>query len=215
LSILATATLADLQALFGTFSTGDAKLTFKNTADAGWILLNDGTIGKGGTSATTRANDDVQNLYVLIWDNVPDTYAPVTGGRGSSGALADFNAGKLMAMPKALGRALIIAGAGAGLTARTLGATFGEEKHVLTGPEIGPHTHPVIITDPGHHHTYTRTDVSTVQYQQGGFQNALPQTVQNTGTSTTGITAVTDVNTGGVAHENTPAALGINIMVRL
>jgi hypothetical protein len=226
LSILATATLADLQALFGTFSTGDAKLTFKNTADAGWILLDDGTIGKGGTSATTRANDDVQSLYVLIWDNVPDTYAPVTGGRGSSGALADFNAGKLMAMPKALGRALIIAGAGAGLTARTLGATFGEEKHILTKAELPATPSTGTISNGAISNSVTVAGSPAMGGNQlfvvsgvgsgGWVPFCLPQGNNIVVTSSQAPSTFSGGNLGsGTAHENTPAALGINIMVRL
>lgn len=215
LSLLATATITDLQALLGVFSTGDAKLTFKNVADTGWILLNDGTIGKGGTSATTRANDDTKDLYVLIWNNVPDGYAPVTGGRGTNGALADFNAGKVMAMPKALGRALIIAGTGLGLTNRVLGSTFGEESHVLSAAEIPAHTHPAVVNDPMHSHTTNASIPSgTGANNPGGISPSSGGAVINP--SATGITVTINPNTGGgSAHNNTPAAIGINIMVRL
>jgi microcystin-dependent protein len=122
------------------WTTGDVKLSLKTVADSGWILANDGTIGDASSSATTRANADTSALYTLLWTNVSDTYAPVTGGRGASAA-ADFGAHKPIAITKMLGRALAIAGTGSDLTARTLGQTLGEETHVLTTTEMPAHTH--------------------------------------------------------------------------
>lgn len=113
------------------FSTGDIKATIKTTADAGWVMCNDGTIGSASSGATTRANADTSALYTLLWNNVSNTYAPVTGGRGASAA-ADFAANKPIALTKMLGRALAAAGAGSGLTSRALGETQGLETVTLT-----------------------------------------------------------------------------------
>ena len=44
-------------------------------------------------------------------------------------------------LPDARGRSAMGAGQGSGLTARTLGATLGEEAHALTANENGAHTH--------------------------------------------------------------------------
>ena len=93
------------------FTTGDVKLTMKTSADTGFVLMNDGTIGSASSAATTRANADTQSLYVLLWTNVLDAWAPVIGGRGAS-ALDDFSANKPMRLPLTLGRAL--AGYGTG-----------------------------------------------------------------------------------------------------
>jgi len=93
------------------FSTGDVKLTLKTSADTGWVLMDDGTIGSATSGATTRANADTQTLYSLIWTNCIDQWCPVTGGRGAS-ASADFSANKPLRLPKTLGRAL--AGYGTG-----------------------------------------------------------------------------------------------------
>lgn len=98
------------------FTTGDVKLTMKTTPDVGWVLMNDGTIGNEGSGATTRANADTQNLYVLIWNNIVDQWAPVLGGRGAS-ALDDFNANKPIRLPRTLGRAL--AGYGTGMVTQS------------------------------------------------------------------------------------------------
>ena len=119
------------------FSTGDAKLTLKTTADQGWIICDDGDYRFRPPAVLARApTPDTEPLYTLIWDNVIDAHAPVAGGRGANAA-ADFAADKPIALPKALGRALAIAGTGTGLTARALGAAIGEEIHLLTSAESG------------------------------------------------------------------------------
>ena len=110
------------------WSTGDVKPTYKQVADAGWVLMNDGTIGKTGSAATTRANDDTLSLYTLFWGFDPAD-VPLSGGARGANAAADFAAGRLLTLPKALGRSLSLAGAGAGLTARILGRALGAETH--------------------------------------------------------------------------------------
>lgn len=95
-----------------TWSTGDVKLTLKTSADSGWVLMNDGTIGSATSGASTRANADTATLYTLIYNNCVDQWCAVTGGRGANAA-ADFAANKPLALPKTLGRAL--AGYGTGV----------------------------------------------------------------------------------------------------
>lgn len=137
--------LAAIQVLAGIatgWTTGDAKLTLKTTADAGWIMANDGTIGDASSGASTRANADCAALFALLWNNLPDAVAPVTGGRGAS-AVADWDAHKRIQVGTIVGRALAAAGSGSGLTARSLGDIVGEETHLLTVDEMPAHTHTV------------------------------------------------------------------------
>jgi len=171
-------------------STGDVKFTIKIVADPGWILLNDGTIGPSGSGATTRANDDTEALYTLVWDNISDTHAPVAGGRGVD-AEADWAAGKLLTLPKALGRALGVAGAGAGLTARSLGQVVGTETHLLTVAELPAHVH-------------TEQGVSIGGDQAGGAAAAHNAVNQNTGSAG-----------GGEPHPNMQPTLFVNTMIKL
>lgn len=117
------------------FTTGDIKATFKTTADSTWVMMNDGTIGDGSSGATTRANADTSDLFTLLWTNISNTYAAVSGGRGASAA-ADFAAHKTIALPKALGRAMFASGAGSGLTSRSLGQTGGAETVTLSSGNI-------------------------------------------------------------------------------
>lgn len=118
----------DGSALTGVWDTGDLKITMRSTAGVGWIKVDDGTIGSSASAATTRANDDTLNLYTLLYNSCSDALCPVSGGRGVSAA-ADFAANKTLRLTKMLGRALVIAGAGSGLTARTLGDVTGAETH--------------------------------------------------------------------------------------
>lgn len=195
------------------FSTGDGKLTFKTVADAGWIMADDGTIGSASSGASNRAHADTQALYTLLWTNINNTYAPVIGGRGAS-ASADFAANKPLTLTRQLGRALAIAGAGSGLTARTLGQYLGQETVALTADQNGQHTH--IVSDPGHNHATNRQ-----VWSMGGGKAyvagpaALPQdsTYENLASATTGISLA---NSGtGAAHENMPPESFLNFMIKL
>lgn len=129
----------------GGFTTGDVKMSLKTAADPGWIAMNDGSIGSAASGATTLAGATALPLYTLIWNNVVNTWAPVSGGRGANAA-ADFAANKTLTLTKSLGRALAVAGTGAGLTARALGSNLGEETHAQTTPELAPHHHTVAFS---------------------------------------------------------------------
>ena len=55
-----------LNPVASSFTTGDVKTTLKTTADAGWVMMNDGTIGDASSGGTTRANADTQALFGLL-----------------------------------------------------------------------------------------------------------------------------------------------------
>jgi hypothetical protein len=127
------------------FSTGDAKLTYKTVADAGWVLfVNDGSIGDASSGATNRANADTSALFSLLWANIPALIVQDSTGttvaRGGSAA-ADFSAHRRLAIPASAARAIGIAGVGSGLTARTLGGTLGAETVTPTVTSMPSHAH--------------------------------------------------------------------------
>lgn len=117
------------------YSTGDLKSTLKSTADPGWVLMNDGTIGNEDSGATTRADADTLDLFVLLWQGFDNTKCPVSGGRGGT-ANGDFVAGKTIRLPLVRGRAIAVAGDGDSLTSRELGDTVGAEQHTLLAEEL-------------------------------------------------------------------------------
>lgn len=140
--------LASIEALIaaaGPWRTGDVKLSMQDSAQEGWIACDDGTIGNASSAATSRANDDTEALYTLLWNKVSNSYAPVSGGRGVSAAV-DFEAGKTIGLTKMMGRALAVAGAGDSLTARSLGEAVGAETHTLTEGEMPKHGHPFRVS---------------------------------------------------------------------
>lgn len=124
------------------WTTGDAKLTYKTAADDGWVMADDGSIGNQASGATTRANNDTQDLFMLMW-NIPACEVQTFAGNASTKttAIGDWSANKRLVLPKVLGRALGVAGSGEGLTTRDLGGKLGVESFTLTAASIPPHSH--------------------------------------------------------------------------
>lgn len=201
------------------FRTGDGKITMRAAADPGWILINDGSIGNAASGGTTRANADTAALFSLLWTNVGEARAPMQDSSGvtaayGANAAADFAANRRLVIPKQLGRALAVAGAGSGLTSRALGANVGTETHALTTAELATHSHGV--TDPGHNHSYALLNDGTgegIQGVGGGGSPARGQSAQNVSTKVTGIT-VNNAGSGD-AHNNMPPESFWNVMVKL
>jgi hypothetical protein len=125
---------------------GDVLITLRSDARTGWVIVNDGTLSKAGAGGTTLADATAQPLYEYLWNNFNDTLCPVSTGRGVS-ASADFSAGKTLTTTKMLGRAIVVAGAGSGLTSRTLGGVDGAETVAVP---LKNHTHGAgTLTVPG------------------------------------------------------------------
>ncbi|HAU29897.1 MAG TPA: hypothetical protein DCW68_07325 [Rhodospirillaceae bacterium] len=183
--------LAVNSAALSLFTTGDVKPTFKVAADAGWVMMDDGSIGDASSEATTRAHADAEALFTLLWDNIPDAHCVVTGGRGAS-ASADFAAHKTLALPKVLGRALASAGSGSDLTARGLGEVLGAETHALTVAEMPAHSHVMPTT------TTARYDAGFAGFRQGGTMNGATESAGGDG-----------------MHNNMQPTLFLNVMIKL
>ena len=140
-------TAAITAAVNSLFTTGDLKPTHKTTADPGWIMWSDGTIGNAGSGSTVRANADTQLLFTLYYgfaaaDCPLFTSTGVATTRGAQGTASQaFTALCRIAMPKAAGRALSIAGNGLGLTNRPLGSNAGAELQTQLPSQMPSHRH--------------------------------------------------------------------------
>jgi hypothetical protein len=127
----------------GTLSTGAVTLTLATSPPTGWLLFDDGTFGSA-TSGSSNSNSVLNlALFTLMFNNLSDTSAPLltsagagTTRAGQGTAAAAWAANCRMTLPKTLGRALGVAGAGSGLTARALGATTGAETHAIVAGEV-------------------------------------------------------------------------------
>jgi hypothetical protein len=129
-----------------TFTTGDIKLTIKTTADSGWRMFDDGTIGDASSGAS-YANVAAQDLFTLIYNNIADANAPILTSAGAATTrAAQVNAATAWAnhcrisLPKVLGRALAVAGAGSGLTSRALAVGVGAETATLATENLPAYT---------------------------------------------------------------------------
>lgn len=102
---------------------------------AGYVRANGGTIGSGSVDASERANDDCHDLFVALYGADPNLV--VAGGRSPSGAEADWQAGKTIALPN-LQNAFEIGSS----DTYAVGATGGATTHTLSIAELPSHDHP-------------------------------------------------------------------------
>lgn len=198
------------------FTTGDVKLSIRTTADTGWVLMNDTTIGDASSGATGRANADTVDLFTLLWNNTANADCAVSGGRGGSAAV-DYAAHKTITLPKALGRALACYGSGSGLTARALAKALGSEDAIVVQHNHG-------ITDPGHSHQErggnniplyvdNSTALGNIRSIVDSTGSGSPVQALTTASTTTGLT-VNNAGSSGV-DANMPPTLFLNVMIKL
>lgn len=227
--LLAAADKDALADLLGLFTTGDVKWSYDTSASTGWIVANayGGTIGNAASTATLRANEDTKTLWKLIYDNVTNTYAPVSGGR-TGNSENDFNAGKRLSI-YLTGRSPIGAGTGAaGVTTRLPGVLTGTETHTLTTVEMPSHYHSAAIYDPTHSHpSYTSLVATSGNYwtfvdQEGSadvtlYYRSAEVGVFHTGVrvnSSNGLDTTYSAGSGG-AHNNMHPVIALYAHIKL
>lgn len=141
--------------------TGSTDIWWSRTAPQYWLLMDGRTIGNAASGATSRANADVQDLFVYLWTNISNDEAPVSGGRGLT-ALNDFNANKTIVIPDTSG--FVIAGlddmsgvpknrinsaSEGGANSIKMAGSSGLQTCSLDSSQIAPHTHSVRIAGSG------------------------------------------------------------------
>jgi microcystin-dependent protein len=128
-----------------TFAIGDLKVSARVTAPTGWLLCD-------GASYTTVT-------YPELFSAIGTTYN-LPGDPGGT-----------FRLPNLVGRVVVAAGSGTGLTPRTVGELIGSETATLTIANIPSHNHGVSqsahthsittsphshgVSDPGHNHSFS------------------------------------------------------------
>lgn len=182
---------------------------FGLTAPSGWIICNGETIGNASSGATARANADTEALFSLLWENLSEGLAPVSGGRGASASI-DFAANKTIVLPNYSGRVSV---GKDNETFTTLGGLFGELNHVLTESELPSHTHSI----PSHTHDiqgavgYCSSGPEVAPYTQIGSAGG-PGYIGTTDSSGSGNSGSSG---GGNSHNNIQPSLVVNKIIKL
>lgn len=206
--------------------TGDPIWRLKTGAIAGFVRMSGRTIGSATSGATERANADCEDLHAYLWNNLGDTVAAVSGGRGISAA-ADWSANKAIVVPSMRDAAAFglddmgntAAGGFAGLTfaigdATTVGSVLGATTATIAQANLPVATLATTITNSHRHGLSEQLGVITAGASGGGTSY---QAVRSDGTglgaqtdlSTTGISASTALGGSGTAlNKMPPARLG-------
>jgi hypothetical protein len=85
------------------FATGQIISALSSATMDGFVRMNGRTIGSSSSSATERANDDTEDLFLYLCSGLSDSIATMSGGRGASCA-ADWAANKAIVVPSMQGR---------------------------------------------------------------------------------------------------------------
>ena len=178
----------------GLWVTGDIKTTFQPVAPAGWLILNEGSIGSPTSGATLRANEDVKDLYKLFWKIPVCTLQTLSGYDVDKGSTADLDwqNNRRLLVPETLGRVLAQA-----TTGHAIGSVEGIRDVTLTEAQMPKHTHGI------------RTMYVTLK--TGGGWPGLEQIAVNI----SGDNYKPQTAGSGQAHPNMQPTTYVNFMVKL
>jgi len=169
------------------------------SGQAGNVLTTDGAnvswgAGGGGSGSITIASLPVGTIAAFGGSSIPSGWLECNGAAVSRTTYSDLftaigttygvgDGSTTFNLPDLRGRTSIGKGTGSGLSARTIGATGGEETHTLTTTEIPSHTHSIPSRDA----------------TAGGAHADTVPSVTSTGLDTT---TYTNVAGSGGAHNN-------------
>lgn len=116
------------------------------TPEPGWLRLNGQTISKAGAGGTARANDDVQDLFRILWSTHSNTVCPIQDSAGAASARGaswsdDWAAGKRLPLVDTRGAVLRDTDDGAGRD------PSGRERGAYLADAVGSHNHMLPIGD--------------------------------------------------------------------
>ena len=156
----------------------------------GWVRANGKTIGRDGSGATERANDDTELLYAYVWNNCDDTQCPVGGNGRGLDYLEDWNNGDPIQIYDLRGRTIAgtddMGSPGGGIIgSEVIGDIGGAANVTLTVPQLPAHDHSAVVTDPGHSHDVDPPNTGTTSAGNHNHGNTGNNSHSHTHTTTT------------------------------
>lgn len=187
-----------------TVQTGMGHFEFVNAVKTGYVRLNGRSIGNAASSATERANADTSALFTYLWNNIGNTLAPVSGGRGGSAA-SDFAANKNITLPDCRGAFLVgLDDMGASAGGFFSGLSFITGSAILAASRIGGNGVTMTLANlPAHAHSGT-TQTEGAHTHSGTTNTEAAHTHSgNTGTDSTDHTHTFSGTTSGQSQDHT------------
>jgi hypothetical protein len=166
-----------------------------------WIALNGQTIGSASSGAG-NANALNEDVFIALWNALPNTVAPVVTGRGASAA-ADWAANKRLTLPNGQCRALAGVSGMGGTPTNLFGALFADVTQ--PGSVAGSATHTLTVNELAN---FTPTGTATVTYPSHTYNAPGGLTGATSGSNFSAVT--TGVGTLTTSPGNTSVSLAIN-----
>lgn len=197
--------------------TGDGEWTFRSTPKSGYIFSQGQTLGNTGSGADLTGTD-YQALYTFYWDNLIDTYAPVSGGGRGESAAADWAANKTLTIPDTKNRAAFGVGSTWALGQKQGSETIAKENLPaealdVTGTISGTVSIPKTSGDNSNGVEYNNLSSGSrvaAGFASGSFSNSN----QNISISSGSLSGATTENMGS-GDAFLPKGIGMNYMIKL
>lgn len=192
-----------------TVQTGMTHFEFVQATKSGYVRLNGRTLGNAASGATERANADASALFIYLWNNMTNALAPVSTGRGGSGA-SDFAANKTITLPDCRGAAMIgLDDMGNSAAGQFAGLTFAAGDAVTPGSLVGGNSTTLTVGNmPAHAHTGNTSTDGFHSHTTNASGTTSGQSVDHTHnySGTTGGESATHVHT-----YSQPAAVSVQV----
>lgn len=197
------------------FQTGDPIWIPVIGTRAGWVRMNGRTVGDASSGASERAAADCQALFLYLWNNFPDGFCPVLGGRGATAA-ADWEAHKRITTFDMRGRGPFgiddmgnaaagrVTSATANNGGTTAGSSGGAERHMIVIGEMPTHDHGGTTLDDTPDHVHSGATGNDTPDHAHAYNETIPGIVNGAGPGSGQFIAGQGVsNTAGASARHT------------
>jgi hypothetical protein len=199
----------------GIATTGFVSFTVASTPPTGWLMFDDGTFGSASSGSSNSNSAANQALFNILYASpFTDATCPLltSSGAGTTRsaqgtAAAAWAANCRMTLPKMLGHALGVAGAGSGLTSRTMGVSVGTETQTLITANLPPYTPSATLSGSV---TTKAADSTALQGTGGAYEALVPNgSGTNTNNDPTFVPIVNTLSIVGTPQGGTSTAFSI------